>query len=562
MIFCPITERSLRVRLLYTAIYLCLSIGAVTMVAPFGLMVAGSLKPGARSGGASPAYLFRDSALWAHYLEAKYRGRTELFRMAWSEANAEFAAPPQAPASTPLALWDAYLAAHPAPERLLAVGFSDGRASTPSATNRAFQQWLRQRTGSSITKLNAELETTFGAFHAIVPPNTSLVGAALPASPFRDLFEDFARTHVPPQQRFVWDAGGYYRAVFLPRLIGPEIASFNRKYGTAYTSYTEVPFPTTVPTVAADAWGTFTTRMLRPDFVELTPEGEARRHSLGIGHGEFIRHSARPAELRVATLDRLFADWAHATHGVEDARIPQAALDHRALEAGKAAWRWTFLTQNYRYVLDAVFFYGNAFRNTVILVVLMIVGTLLVNSLAAYALSRYKLRQTYALLLIFLATLAFPGEVTMIPVFLQLKELGLLNTFAALVLPGLVNGFSIFLLKGFFDSLPRELYEAAEIDGAGEWRMFWLITMNLSKPILAVMALSAFVSAYGAFFYALILAPDPRMWTIMVHIYQLQQSAGTPVIYASLILTAIPTLLVFILCQKIILRGIVIPTEK
>ena len=92
--------------------------------------------------------------------------------------------------------------------------------------------------------------------------------------------------------------------------------------------------------------------------------------------------------------------------------------------------------------------------------------------------------------------------------------------------------------------------------------MFWVITMNLSKPILAVMALGAFVGAYGTFFYALILAPDPSMWTIMVYIYQLRQSVDTPVVYASLLLTAIPTMVIFVTCQNIILKGIVVPSDK
>lgn len=150
----------------------------------------------------------------------------------------------------------------------------------------------------------------------------------------------------------------------------------------------------------------------------------------------------------------------------------------------------------------------------------------------------------------------------MIPNFLQLKEFGLLNTFGALVLPGLVNGFSIFLLKGFFDSLPKELYEAADIDGANEWQIFWGITMNLSRPILAVIALGAFTSAYGAFFFALILAPDQKMWTLMVWVYQLRQEAGPGIVYASLLITAVPTLVVYLFAQNIILRGIVVPSDK
>jgi multiple sugar transport system permease protein len=138
----------------------------------------------------------------------------------------------------------------------------------------------------------------------------------------------------------------------------------------------------------------------------------------------------------------------------------------------------------------------------------------------------------------------------------------LLNTFAALVLPGMANGFFIFLLKGFFDSLPRELYEAADIDGAGEWTKFWTITMTLSKPILAVIALGAFTGAYSAFMMALIIIPDVQMWTLMVWIFQLQTQSHAAVVYAALVIAAIPTFVVFVLCQNIIIRGIVLPVEK
>ena len=126
----------------------------------------------------------------------------------------------------------------------------------------------------------------------------------------------------------------------------------------------------------------------------------------------------------------------------------------------------------------------------------------------------------------------------------------------------MANGFFIFLLKGFFDSLPRELYESAELDGAGEWTKFWAITMSLSKPILAVIALGAFQGAYSAFMVALILIPDQDMWTLMVWIFQLQSQSHQAVVYASLVITAIPTFLIFVFCQGVIMRGIVVPVEK
>jgi multiple sugar transport system permease protein len=191
-----------------------------------------------------------------------------------------------------------------------------------------------------------------------------------------------------------------------------------------------------------------------------------------------------------------------------------------------------------------------------------VISALIVNPLAAYALSRYRPRNSYNMLLFLMLTMAFPSMVTQIPVFLMLKNLGLLNTFWALILPGMANGYSIFLLKGFFDSLPLELYDSASLDGAGELRIFWQITMSLSRPILAVIALNAFTLAYSNFMFAVLVCQDQKMWTLMVWLYQLQSRSGPAIMYASLLLAAIPTFLVFAFCQNVIMRGIVVPVEK
>ena len=126
----------------------------------------------------------------------------------------------------------------------------------------------------------------------------------------------------------------------------------------------------------------------------------------------------------------------------------------------------------------------------------------------------------------------------------------------------MANGFGIFLLKGFFDSLPSELYEAADLDGASELRKFWVITMSLSKPILAVLALGAFTAAYSEFLMALVIIPDQGMWTIMVWLYELQQLVHPAVRYASLVVAAVPTLLIFLFCQNLIMRGIIVPIDR
>ncbi|RMH57037.1 MAG: carbohydrate ABC transporter permease [Candidatus Hydrogenedentota bacterium] len=224
--------------------------------------------------------------------------------------------------------------------------------------------------------------------------------------------------------------------------------------------------------------------------------------------------------------------------------------------------RWRFVWANYRYALDRLFFNGRAAYNTLVLVALSLFTALTVNPLAAYALSRFRLSYAHKVLLFFLATMAFPPEVTMIPNFLLIKELGLLNSYAALVLPGMANGFSIFLLKGFFDSIPLSLYEAAELDGANNFQMFYKITLPLSKPVLAVIALNTFMYVYGSYLWALLICPARKFWTIMVFVTQFQQVQLPHQTMAALVLAALPPLIVFVLCQKVIMRGIVIPQSK
>lgn len=557
--FSPITQRSWKVRLVFLVFYAVLFLGAISMVVPFLIMISGSVEPSARMPASLfPAMLVSEDALWNRYLEAKYQGTPDLLRMAWDDQRANFRDQRLGAPDKDTALWQAFVRENGIDARFWMLGFLRPNPRMPSYSARQFRLDLLRQEGS-LEGVNRQLGTRFSRVTAIQPPAFSLIGPARPDSELVRRFEEFCARQ-PSELLVPWNAGGYFRSVFLPNLHG-DVAAYNARHGTSYSSFREIPFEALSPKMGESDWFFFVSKILCTDFVELTEPGEARRAAEQIGKDEFIRTKAKPEDLRVSSIDVRYTEWA-STRGVSGARIPQQTLDQEAFLRSKAFWRGQFVILNYQYVLDEILLHGRAILNTLILVILTIGGALLVNPLAAYALSRYRLRRTYHVLLFCLATIAFPAEVTMIPVFLQMKELHLLNTFGALVLPGLANGFSIFLLKGFFDSLPKELYEAAELDGASEWTMFWLIGMNLSKPILAVIALGAFATAYGTFFYALILAPDPRLWTIMVYIYQLRMVVDPPVVYASLILTAIPTLLVFIFCQNIILRGIVVPSEK
>ena len=219
---------------------------------------------------------------------------------------------------------------------------------------------------------------------------------------------------------------------------------------------------------------------------------------------------------------------------------------------------------NYRLIFDFLVLNGNALWVTFVLVLLVIVATLTINPLCAYALSRFNLPGQTKIILFMLATMAFPAMVSAIPAYLLMRDLNLLNTFFALVLPGAANGMAIFILKGFFDSLPQELFEAATIDGAKELQIFKMVAMPMVKPILAINCITAFIGAYNGWEWALIICQDQDMWTLAVWMYQASQWwQDMPwIVSAGFVIVSIPTMVVFLSCQKIILKGIVIPSMK
>jgi len=329
------------------------------------------------------------------------------------------------------------------------------------------------------------------------------------------------------------------------------VAAFNRQTEENIKTFKDLKFSPTPPTHSI-------LRMYWLDFVlKNVPVKDWTLNTPANLYHAFLRHKYK-------NISALNSAYATTLKNFQQVKLPLKLADYNEFIKNKTSIRWSFFAINYRIVIDFLFKKGRAIMVTILLVGLTILGALTVNPLAAYALSRGKQATASKILIFFLATMAFPAEVAMIPGFLLLRDLGLLNTLGALVLPGLANGYSIFLLKGFFDSIPRELYEAAEIDGANEFTKFWAITYPMSKPILAVIALSAFTMAYGGFMWAFLVCQDPKMWTIMVWLYDFQgRYAHQPgMCMAAFALASIPTLLVFLFCQKIIMRGIVIPTMK
>ena len=579
-ILSAIGRRSPKSRLLIAAIYAALGLGAVAMLYPLGLMVAGSTKSIAdqRENVLVPRFLVSDEALWQKHLEALFNESMDALNMAFDSDYAAFEdvplPPPDAPGAELVPLWREFLASGQLPATAIALGhFWAPQAGAFPRELREFRRRLREKYGT-LPALNAALGTDFDAWYAVfIQPPAYLFPQTVPdATPLATEFDAF-KAAAPDWCLTVLSVEGFFHKLYLKPRHSKDVAAYNTAHGTAFASYAEVPLPRACPADAAplaqQEWRDFAANSLSPLWQRAsvldTPETRwrdwlAAKERLEGRRSRPETDDSSPLAPRPSSLAPLPSPPAPRPSSL--APLPQLAHHAALFREHKAEIRREFLGRNFRTVFDYVLFHGRGIANTAIYCALAVLLALLVNPLAAYALSRFRPAAGPQILLFLMLTMAFPHMVTQIPVFVLLRELGLLNTFAALLLPGMASGYSIFLLKGFFDSLPRDLYESAQLDGAGEWTLFWHITMRLSTPILSVIALQAFSLAYANFMYALLICQDPKMWTLMVWLYQLQQRSGPGVVQASLLLAALPTLAVFLACQRVLLRGIVVPVEK
>jgi multiple sugar transport system permease protein len=210
------------------------------------------------------------------------------------------------------------------------------------------------------------------------------------------------------------------------------------------------------------------------------------------------------------------------------------------------------------------------FGNSTFVVVLATIGTLTSASLVAYSFARFEYRGRDALFFITLATLMVPAEVTLIPQFVLFFKLGWINTLYPLWVPFWFGGggFAIFLLRQFFLSLPRDLDEAAEIDGAGFFHIFWAILLPLCKPILATLAIITIISTWGDFLGPLIYLNSPNKFTISIGLHFFNgapEVGGEPMqhlLMAACILSMLPVIIIFFLGQRFFVQGIVMSGIK
>ncbi|MBN9433572.1 MAG: carbohydrate ABC transporter permease [Bosea sp.] len=196
--------------------------------------------------------------------------------------------------------------------------------------------------------------------------------------------------------------------------------------------------------------------------------------------------------------------------------------------------------------------------NTFFVAATVTIVALFFHSMAGYALARLRFPGRDAIFLAMFSTFLVSLPVIIVPLFILVKALGLLNSYAGLIIPSIFNAFGIFLLRQFYLNVPREIEEAAVIDGAGYWRIYWSIILPLSRPMLAALAILFFLANWNAFLWPLTITSDENLRVVQVAVasFQGQYTASWNYIMAASTVVALPTVIVFIIFQRQIMESI------
>lgn len=186
------------------------------------------------------------------------------------------------------------------------------------------------------------------------------------------------------------------------------------------------------------------------------------------------------------------------------------------------------------------------------------------SAMAGYAFARLRFRGRDALFLLYIATLMVPLQVTILPLFVEMKYLGLVDSYPALVLPSIASAFGTFLLRQAFLGLPRELEEAAFMDGAGHFTVFRRIVLPLAMPAVATLAVFSFVASWNSFLWPLIIVNSPDLMTLPVGLSNLQGRYATAwnLLMAGSTVAVVPILIVYVIGQKYVIRGVTLSGLK
>ncbi|MET7639749.1 carbohydrate ABC transporter permease [Streptomyces sp. NPDC005438] len=213
--------------------------------------------------------------------------------------------------------------------------------------------------------------------------------------------------------------------------------------------------------------------------------------------------------------------------------------------------------QNFVYVFTEVPFTRYLLNSFLISAVITVVA-LLLHSMAAYALARLRFPGRDTLFTVIFSTLLITPPVVLIPLFLVVREMGMLDTYAGLIIPAIFNAFGIFLLRQFYVQLPRELEEAAIVDGCGHWRVYWSIVLPLSRPILSALAIFFFLANWNSFLWPLVATNDPDLTVVQLAItsFQAQYTSSWNYVLAAAVVAAAPMIVLFFGFQRQIVESI------
>ncbi|QJD85913.1 carbohydrate ABC transporter permease [Cohnella herbarum] len=209
---------------------------------------------------------------------------------------------------------------------------------------------------------------------------------------------------------------------------------------------------------------------------------------------------------------------------------------------------------------------GNMYVNSLIVTVLIVIGVLLTSSMAGFALAKYRFKGREVVFMLILSTMMIPFFVLFIPLFFIIKEFGWINSYAGLIVPNIVTAFGIFLMRQFTSGIPDEMIQAARIDGASEWRVYWKMILPLQKQALAALAIFSFVYQWDSFLWPLVVVSDEGMNTLPLGINMLRNAyssqANMNMMMTGSTIIVVPSLLVFVLLQRYFIKGITMTGMK
>jgi multiple sugar transport system permease protein len=218
----------------------------------------------------------------------------------------------------------------------------------------------------------------------------------------------------------------------------------------------------------------------------------------------------------------------------------------------------TVTTDNFGRLFEQLDF-PRYFLNSSVIAFVVTIGNLIFCPMLGYALAKLRWRGKGLVMGVVLATLMVPAGVTLIPNFILMSNLGLVNSYPGLILPFLAGPFGVFLMRQFMLGVPNELLEAARIDGANEFRIFWTVVMPIATPVLATLGILTFLGTWNSFIYPLVMAQEPEMYTLPVALATFatgQYQADHGMLMAGSVILVVPVLIVFILFQRWITEGI------